>query len=63
MAQSEPRHTEVDLRSPRKLLRRAIRDLEQVNRELAQKDERIAALEARLAAEFGIDYTTEVPHG
>jgi flagellar motility protein MotE (MotC chaperone) len=54
MAQPEPQHTEVDLSDSRRRVKRVLRDLEEVNRDLARKDERIRDLEARLAAEYGI---------
>jgi hypothetical protein len=61
MAQPEPQYIEVDLSDSRRAVKRAIRDLEQVNRDLARKEERIRDLEARLAAHYGIGYTEEEP--
>jgi hypothetical protein len=55
MAQPEPQYTEVDLSDSRRKVKRVLRDLEEVNRDLARKDERIRELERRLAAEYGID--------
>lgn len=51
---AQPDHIEITLTDERKIVRRAINDLGTLNRLLAQKDERIRELEARLAAEYGI---------
>lgn len=53
MAQPEP-HIEVDTQPARRLVKRAIRDLEEANRELARLESRVRELEERLAAEYGI---------
>jgi hypothetical protein len=53
LAQPEP-HIEVDLQPGRKLVKRAIKDLEEANREFARSEQRIRELEERLASEYGI---------
>jgi hypothetical protein len=51
----EPDHIDVDFSPTRRLVKRAIRDLEDANKELARLEERCLALEARLLAEYGIE--------
>jgi hypothetical protein len=47
-------HVEVDVQPARRLVKRAIRDLEDANRELARLEDRCRTLEDRLASEYGI---------
>jgi len=49
-----PVHIEVDVQPARRLVKRAIRDLEESNRELARLETRVRELEDRLAGMYGI---------
>lgn len=51
---AQPAHIEIDATPARKLVKHAIKDLEEANRELARLETRCRELEVRLAAEYGI---------
>lgn len=51
---AQPDHIEIDLTPARRLVKRAVRDLEEANRELARLEVLCRELEVRLAAEYGI---------
>lgn len=52
-------HVETDVQPARRLVKRAIGDLQEANRELARLEERVQELEERLAAEYGITIERE----
>lgn len=51
---AQPGLTEIDPSPVRRLVKRAITDLTEANRELARLEARVHELEARLLAEYGI---------
>jgi predicted nucleic acid-binding Zn-ribbon protein len=52
---AQPDHIEIDATPARRLVKRAIRDLEEANRELAHLETRCRELEKQLASEYGIE--------
>lgn len=56
---AQPDHIEINATPARRLVKRAMRDLDEANKELARLEARVQELEARLAAEYGISIIKE----